>query len=237
MHSVAKRKVKTARLEFIRCATKMFLEQGYSATSPKQIADALDTGTGNLTYYFPTKEHLLAVLVDMLCQFQWHMSEREADEGLSSVMAICLELAVMASICEEDPAARDFYLASYTSPMCLDIIRRNDTVRAKAVFGSGCTGWTEEHFAAAEALVSGIEYAALMPSGEPVSLETRIAGALNAILQIYRIPPEVRREKILRVLEMDYRGIGRRILQEFKCFVERSHEQALEELHRQAKQA
>jgi AcrR family transcriptional regulator len=48
----------------------MFLEQGYTATSTKQIADELDIVLGNLNYHFPSKEHLLAELADMLCNFQ-----------------------------------------------------------------------------------------------------------------------------------------------------------------------
>lgn len=231
---MARRKINTAKQDIIRCGTKLFLEQGYSATSPKHIVDAMNIGTGNLTYYFPTKEHLLAVLADMLCDFQWKMMEKEADEGHSSIMAICLELASMASICDEDPVARDFYTAVYASPRCLDIIRRNDKVRAKEVFGEYCQNWTDEQFAAAEAMVSGIEYSTLMTVGDPVTLEVRIAGALNAILQIYQIPPEIRKQKILRVLEKDYRSIARRILMEFKCFVERTNEQALEALYAQA---
>ena len=149
-------------------------------------------------------------------------------------MAICLELASMASICDEDPVARDFYTAVYASPRCLDIIRRNDKIRAKAVFGEYCQNWTDEHFAEAEAMVSGIEYSTLMTAGDPVALEVRIAGALNTILQIYQIPPEIRKQKILRVLEMDYQTIARRILMEFKRFVERTNEQALEDLYKQA---
>ena len=66
---MAGRKIKTTKQDIIRCGTKLFLEKGYSATSPKHIVDAMDIGTGNLTYYFPTKEHLLAVLADMLCDF------------------------------------------------------------------------------------------------------------------------------------------------------------------------
>ena len=212
----------------------MFLEQGYSATSPKHIVNALQTGTGNLTYYFPTKEHLLAVLVDMLCDFQWRMMEREADDGISSIMAICLELAAMAAICETDPVAKDFYTSSYASPMCLEIIRKNDTARAKCVFADFCPNWTDEQFAEAEVLVSGIEYATLMTAGDPVSLETKIAGALNAILQIYQIPADIRKMKIQRVLQMDYRTIAQRTLIAFKHFVDRTNEQALEQLHRQA---
>ena len=228
---MARQRIKTTRIDIIRYATSLFLEQGYTASSTKQIAEALDIGTGNLTYYFPTKEHLLAVLVDMLCRFQWKMMKQEADDGISSVMAICLELTAMAAMCETDEAARDFYISAYTSPMCLEIIRKNDTARAKEVFRDFCPGWTDEHFAEAELLVSGLEYATLMTVGDPVSLENRIGGALNSILQIYNIPPEIRSMKIGRVLRMDYRAIARRMLREFKEFVEQTNGQTLEALH------
>ena len=35
------------------------------------VAKALNMSPGNLTFHYPTKEHLLAVLTDMLCHFQW----------------------------------------------------------------------------------------------------------------------------------------------------------------------
>lgn len=230
---MARRRVRTTKLDIIRYATSLFLERGYSASSTKQIAEALDIGTGNLTYYFPTKEHLLAELVDMLCDFQWRMMEQESEDGLSSVMAICLELTTMVAACEADEAVRDFFLSAYTSPMCLAIIRKNDNIRSKSAYRQYRPEWTEEQFAEAEVLVSGIEYATLMPVGDVVSLETRISGALNNILGIYNIPGELRERKISRVLEMDYRELASRVLKGFKQFVADTNEEALEALYRE----
>lgn len=229
---MARRRVKRTRLDIIQCATTMFLEQGYTASSAKQIADELDIATGNLTYYFPTKEHMLAELVDMLCDYQWKMMEQEANEGYSSIMAICLELTAMAAVCETDDATRDFFISAYASPLCLAIIRENDMKRAKEVFKEYCQDWTDEQFAGAELLVSGIEYATLMNAGGSVALETRIAGALNTILGIYNIPEETRQMKINRVLAMDYQAIAARVLQGFKQFVADTNEQALEDLYK-----
>ncbi len=218
------------KLQIIQVACKHFLEDGYTATSAKTICTELDMSPGNLTFYFPTKEHLLAELIDLLCRFQWKMMEREADDGYSSVMAVCLELMAMAAVCEEDSAARDMYFSAYTSSLCLDILRRNDTDRAKEVFAAYRPEWKDEQFAEAELLVSGIEYATLTATKGTVPLETRIAGALNQILSIYGVPAEVREMKIARVLKMDYRTISRRILAEFKGYVYEANEQALIDL-------
>lgn len=134
----------------------------------------------------------MAVLVEMLCRFQWKCVQDIVQEGLTSVLAVCLELGFMAAMCEEDEIARDFYIAAYSHPMTPEIIRKNDTQRSKTVYQQYCPDWTESQFAEAEVLVSGIEYATLMPPELPVSLEFRIAGALNSILTIYNVPEDNR---------------------------------------------
>ena len=82
----------------------------------------------------------------------------------------------------------------------------------------------------AEILCSGIEYATLMTVGEPVSLETRISGALNNILGIFGIPEETRQTKIKKVFAMDYRNLGVQVLEDFREYVDQANEQALMEL-------
>ena len=218
------------KLEIITEATKQFLEKGYTNTSANAVAKALDMSQGNLTFHYPTKEHLLAILVDKLCDFQWKRMEQEANDGISSVLAICLELTAMASACESDETIKDFFLSAYSSPLSLDIIRKNDAKRAKEVFGSYCPDWTDEQFAEAEILVSGIEYATLMTAGDPVPLETRIAGALNNILGIYGVPEETRQIKLQKVFAMDYITLGKRVLDEFKQYVTDANDEAFQAL-------
>lgn len=225
-----RRRTNTTKTEIIQVATRMFLEKGYTNTSIKAISEELDISTGNLTFYFPTKEHLLAILVEMLCAFQWKMMGRAADEGKTSLMALCLELPAMAAICEEKPAVKDFYLSSYTHSMTLSIIRRADAEKAKKVFAPYCRNWENKHFDEAELLVSGIEYATLMTAPDSPPMDIRVAGALNSILQIYGVPKEVRESKIQRVLATDCYQIGRQVLQEFMQYIEQENEQALENL-------
>ena len=217
------RKSKLTKLEIIKKATSMFLEVGYSKTSPQMIAKELGISTGNLTYYYPTKEHLLAVLTDLLCKFQWKLMEYEAGEGMSSLLSICLELMTMAAACEESEVAKDFFVSTYQSPKCLEIIHNNDTARAKEVFAQYCPDWTDEQFREAEILVAGIEHATLSNIDYTVPLETRISGALNTIMMIYNVPEEIRKIKIDKVLAMDYRSIGKRIFNEFKEYVEKEN--------------
>lgn len=227
---VDRKKVNNAiKMAMVRVANRMFLERGFSNTSVKAIAQELGISTGHITFYYPTKGHLLALLVEKLCDFQWQMMNQTVDEGKTSLMAICLELVAMAAICEENEIAKDFYLSSYTNPMCLEIIRKSDTRRAKEVFGEYCADWNDENFAEAETLVSGIEYATLMTTPASASLEVRIAGALNQIMTLYNVPADVRKMKIDKVLAMDYGNIGRRIFTEFTEYIDSENSRLLEE--------
>lgn len=223
LHNITKARI-------VQVATRRFLQAGYSGTSVKSISDELGISTGHLTFYYPTKEHLLAILTQMLCDFQWKMMTEQTYRGEDTLTAICVELTVMAAICEENPIAKDFYLSAYTHPMPLEIIRRNDAARAKTVFAEYCPGWTDSQYAEAETLVSGIEYATLMTTGDSQSIEVRISGALEEILKLYGVPPEVRRAKIEKSLSMDYRSIGRRILKDFMEYIDQVNEQVIDDL-------
>ena len=218
------------KAEIIAEASKQFLEKGYSHTTVSAIAAELNMSPGNLTFHYPTKEHLLAALVDILCAYQWELVVQEVKEGYSSVMAICLELTTMASACEDDPIIKDFFLSAYSSPLCLNTIRKNDSQRAKTVFRKYRPEWTDEQFAEAEILVSGIEYATLMTTDNNVSLETRISGALHNILRIYGIPEDQRYTTVQKVFSMDYQTLCKRILKDFKRYVAKTNEQTFRQL-------
>ena len=218
------------RNEIIRVAANRFLNDGYTKTTVASMAKSLNMSTGNMTFYFPTKDHMLAELVDMLGKYQWSLMEDEAKDGYSSVMAICLELLTIASACEQDEIAKDFFLSSYRSELCMERIRKNDKERAKEVFKEYCVNWTDEYFEEAETLVSGIEYATLLTTSESAPLEIRVSGALKTILSIYNVPKEVRDQKVKKVLSTDYQKLGLDTLKKFRKYEDKTTEQALHDL-------
>lgn len=218
------------RLTIIQVAIDLFFEKGFSNTTAAAVCRKAEIGTGNLTFYFPTKEHILDVLVTMLCDFQWKLIEDYTDEGQSSLLCYCLELATMASVSEESEQMRDFFVSAYSHPMTLENIRANDVEKMKRVFGAFCPDWTEEQFIEAEAIVSGIEYATLMTTKHSASLPVRVSGALEVIMKLFGVPEELRQKKIQKVMAMDYCAIGRQVLEKFQQYVSETNEKAIEDL-------
>lgn len=229
---MARRRVTTTKYEIIQVASEFFLDVGYSNTSPKMIAEELDLSTGNITYYFPSKEHLLAVIVEMLCDFQWKMLEVEADGGVGSVSSICYEMMTVAASCEKNAIARDFFVSTFQSEMCRNYLRKYHVERAKRIFSDTCKDWTEEQFIEAEILVMGIQYATIASTEASVSFDMRLKGALNQILSIYNVDEQTRKKEIDKVLMIDCRRLGDRVILEFAKYVENANSQALEEMLR-----
>ena len=229
------RKPSPMKAAIIKAASELFFEKGFSKTTSAELCKKIDIGTGNLTFYFPTKEHILSVLVQMMIDFQWKEMEAQTDEGKSSLLAYCLELTTLAAIGEEIPQMHEFLTAAYSHPTTLDLIRSNDVEKIKRVFAEYTEGWDDEKFIETETLISGIEYATLMHTEHTATLEHRIEGALNTIMMMFGVPEELRKAKIKKVLAMDYRAIGRKVYEEFKEYVTESNENALDEVLKHTK--
>ena len=229
------RKPSPMKAAIIKTASELFFENGFSKTTSGELCKKLDIGTGNLTFYFPTKEHILAVLVQMMIDYQWQEMENAADEGKSSLLAYCLELTTLVSISEEYPEMNDFLLAAYTHPMTIDLIRANDVEKIKQVFSEYTSTWDDERLTEIEAIISGIEYATIMKTEHSATLQRRIGGALDTIMLLFGVPMELRQKKIEKVLSMDYLTIGRKVYEDFKKYVTETNENALDEILKNTK--
>lgn len=206
-----KKVVNETKNAIIRVAIEMFLERGFTNTSVRAIAAELGISTGNITFYFPSKEHLLMVLVEMLCDSQWSMLEQQADEEETALMAFCMETMTVAVACEQNEIARDLFLSVFQSELCRNLLRENHVARAERIFSEYCGDWTHQQFRIAEILVMGIQHAVIIPTDVEIPLSERIAGALNQILSIYGVPENNRAEKIRRILALDYNDIRQRV--------------------------
>ena len=229
------RKPTPTKTVIVKIASELFFENGFSKTTSTEICKKADISPGNLTFYFPNKESILATLVQMMIDFQWKEMEAQTDEGKSSLLAYCLELTTLVALSEEIPQMQDFLFAAYSHPTTLDLIRINDTEKIKQVFTEYTVGWDDEKFTETETLISGIEYATLMHTEHTASIEHRIEGALNTIMMLFGVSEELRRTKIKKVLAMDYRAIGRKVYEDFKRYVTETNEHNLEEISKSTK--
>ena len=221
------KKLPNARGTIIHEAARMFIEDGYTKSSINRLSKNLQLSPGHITFYFPTKEHLLAVLVDEMLEYQRIMMEQETQEGKSSLLAYCLELTAIAAVCEESEIARDFYASAYASALTLARSRENDAQKTREIFVPFHPDWTKQQWIATENIVSGIEYATIMTYETETPLEVQIEKTLDTILYLFGVPEETRKLKIEKVLSMDYRALGHKLLLGFPEYVKKVNEEGL----------
>lgn len=216
------------KLQIISVGTKMFLENGYSGSSTTALANELGISKGNLTFHFPTKEHLLYELVKMLTDFQWNIITKMEQNNMSNLERYCSEVSIQIAICDESDTARDFYQAAYNSPMTLEHIKEWTYRKNFRIFHEYLPEWTMRDFKDVENIASSVEGGIIrVPSNERFTLEKKITVTLDSLLKIYEIEPDERRRVIETILKNDYREEGRRVLDEFMAYVKRNNEDAI----------
>lgn len=220
----------TRKLEIIKTATEFIFSIGYSKTSPQMIAKKMNMSTGNITHYFPSKEHLLCTIVEMLCEFQWRMFEDSTEKGFGSIGSICMEMMMVATGCEQSEIARDFFSAVFESEMCRNYLRANHVKRYKQIFAKECEGWTDQDFNQAELMAMGLQYSTVAASDADVPLKDKISSALDKVLYIYQVDEETRKREIDKVMHLDYQNMSKQVIDSFIAFVNKTSNDALNEM-------
>ena len=219
-----KKKTSNTKYEIIQCATELFLEKGYTDAYVTTIAKELQISLGNLTFWFPTKEHILAEMVKELCAFQIYTEVEKKDREYALLIDYLFELAMFASVCEENPNIKDLVIASYTQPLPLAVIRANDTERSKRTFEKFCKEWSDTEFIQAENVASGIECAMFMTeNAQKLTFEQRVTSGLDAIMKVYEVPKDIRQSVLKEVMAMDYRSRGNHVFEAFCDYVEKKN--------------
>lgn len=210
------------KLKILKTAVPLFFKEGYSNVTTRRLADEVGISTGNLTFHYPTREHLLLELTKAFCKYQWDMTLKYPKYKVSLLFAYALEISVQTAVCYESEIARDFYISAYTQPMTLAEIREWDFRKAQKIFREYNLNWTEMDFKEAENIASGIELSAMMAEREKrVSLEKRIEAVLDALMKLYNVPPDERSNTIEKIRKVDCMEIVHDILPRFSENIEK----------------
>lgn len=208
------------KLRIIQAGARLYLDEGFTATTNMQICKQTGIRTGQLTFHFPTKEHLLLEVTKHLLKFHWKCIDEMHERFGDPLLAYCMELAASFALCEESPQARDIYVSMYTMPMTLQYLKDWNAEKSYHLLGGRHPLWTTQDFWELENVTTGIELSALMtPCDEEFTLERKIARSLDCLMTIYKVLESERERVIQQVMTHDYRQIGKQILQEFDSYI------------------
>lgn len=214
----------------MQVAIRMFLEKGFTSTSAKAISNELNISTGNLTFYYPTKEHILLELTKDITQFHTKSIDKILKNEKNDLYSYCWEVTAQIVLCEENEQAKDIYLAIYSHPLTLQYVKDWTAEKNQKILGERLSDWTLERFRRVENVTCCIERSALTEAcTDAYTLEDKIRLILTCLLKIYDISFEERETVIKKILETDYHKMGHDLLKQLTRYVENQNKQALSE--------
>ncbi len=203
-------------IAIIRSATKLFLQQGFSKTTHRQIAQESGIGLGTITYHYKVKEDLLRVLIEELMDFHLDVIDDAHEKTEDGLYSYAIEIAVQIALCECDAKAYDLYYAAYSHPATFDYIKDWAAKKNYHLLHEYLPAWSEEDFRRIENVTSGIELAAFTaPKHRYFSLNDKICLFLDSMMKIYNIPDGKRVDTIERVLALDCETIAKEMFGKF----------------------
>lgn len=203
-------------IKIIRSATKLFLMQGFSRTTHRQIAEESGIGLGTITYHYKVKEDLLRVLMEELMDFHLDVIDSSQEKVHDSLYAYAIEIAVQIALCETDDKAYDLYYSAYSHPATFDYIKDWAAKKNYHLLKDRLPDWSEEDFRIVENVTGGIELAAFTaPKSRYFSLNDKISLFLDSMMKIYDIPESDRKKTIDKVISLDCEKIAKEMFGKF----------------------
>ena len=203
-------------IKIIKSATKLFLEQGFSQTTHRQIAKESGIGLGTITYHYKVKEDLLRLLVEEIMDFHLDVIDDSFERAGDCLYSYGIEIAVQIALCETDLKAYDLYYAAYRHLATFDYIKEWAAKKNYHLFKDKLPSWSEEDFRTMENITSGIELAAFTtPCGRYFSLNDKITLFLDSMLKIYNIDENERKDTIEKVTSLDCEAIAKEMFEKF----------------------
>ncbi|MBQ7986028.1 MAG: TetR/AcrR family transcriptional regulator [Clostridia bacterium] len=203
-------------IQVIKGATKLFLKQGFSKTTHRQIAEESGIGLGTITYHYKVKEDMLRVLIEELMDFHLDIIDESAEKAKDNLFAFAIEIAVQIALCENDQKAWDLYFSAYSHPSTFEYIKDWAAKKNYHLLKDRFPDKTEEDFRNLENIISGIELAAFTTQANRYfTLNDKISLFVDSMLKIYDIPETERKATIEKVIELDYCRLAKEMFDKF----------------------
>ncbi len=204
-----------ARKRILSTSVRLFLEQGYGKTTPRQILEGAKVSAGCFYNIFPSKSAVLSALCEFMFENQFAIAETIAGREASGPLLYSAETAIQLALAEANENLREIYALVYTEPALLDMVQRRMTAELPRLFGAYLPESGESDFYELELGTSAIMRGYMVKAcDETFPLERKLERFLRMSLQAYAVPEEEIDRVIDTVLALDIRGIANKVMQE-----------------------
>lgn len=209
-------KYEQVRKRLLLSAAKLFLQQGYSMTSLKELAADAGTNTGVLMRTFGSKENILAVLVKFVLEEQFsHAAKLVADKTEDKILFYAAETTLQLHIVESNENLRELYAAAYSLPNTTEVIQETITNKLEQIFKEHLPDLDTTDFYMLEIASGGIMRGFMtIPCSMLLTMEKKVKAFLETTFSLYKVPEAKVQEAIEFVSQFDFKQLAEETIQE-----------------------
>ena len=111
-----------SRKRILSTCVRLFLEQGFKHTPPKQILTEADVSAGTFYNLYRTKAGVLTELTEFMFQNQFTIAGQIAQGETDPVKLYAVETAIQLTLVELNENLREIYVEAYTFPKTMEYI-------------------------------------------------------------------------------------------------------------------
>lgn len=220
----SRKKAVTIRTRYDRQATerrilstcvRLFLEQGFSNTPPKQIFEEADVSAGTFYHLYKSKSDVLAELIHFMFGNQFGIAGKIVGKDASPVLLYAAETCIQLTLAELNESLREIYVEVYTQPYLVNLIHQKTAPELQKIFGSYLPDTTGSGFYEIEIGTSGLMRAYMArPCDVYFTLERKLNRYLRTSLNVLEVPKEEIDSVIEVINGLDIRAIANDVMQQ-----------------------
>lgn len=204
------------RTTVLHTAAGLFLEQGYTATTVRGIADAAGVNVSAMVRAMGSKENILCELVTYVLEGQFAATQ-EFLRGVTDdpILFYAAETTLQLHMAESSEQVRDLYAAAYSMPESSALIMQNITGKLQRIFGARLPELEAKDFYELEIATGGIMRGFMtVPCDLYFTIDRKVRRFLECAFRIFQVPGEKIEEAIAFVAQFDYPALAKQTIEE-----------------------
>lgn len=208
-------------------AAKLFLKQGYTNTTIREIASASQMSSGTLTNLFGSKEDMLAGLVSFVLEQQFSTTGILL-QGVTEdkLMFYAAETVLQLHIVEMNENLREIYSMAYSLPKPSAYLQETVTGKLEVIFKEHLPDLETKDFYKLEIATGGIMRGFMtVPCNIWFTMDQKVESFLESTFRLYQVPEDKIQEAIAFVKKYDFENIAKQTIDGILQYLDKQDEE------------
>lgn len=199
------------RKKLLYSSAKLFLQNGYSATSLRKICEDAKVNIGSFVNLYGCKENLMRDLVKYVLEAQFEKATKIL-QGVphDKILFYAAETTLQLHMAETSEHIRELYSVAYSLPHTTEIIQETITNKLEDIFREHLPDLETKDFYMLEIASGGIMRGFMtIPCNMWFTMEEKVKNFLITTFRVYELPKDKIEEAVEFVSQFDFKMIAK----------------------------